>query len=91
MFTALNVPSLFEVGAICQCAPVGTKGAFKTFLIVCRGNAILSYALLPHNTHDESFHLVFTSVLEVVRFSIAANVSDGFGSIRQNRIAGIWG
>jgi hypothetical protein len=91
MFTARNVPSLFEVGAICRCAPVGAKGAFKTFLIVRRGNAVLSYALLPRDTRDESFHLVFTSVLEVGGFSKPANVSDDFGSIRQNRHAGIWG
>ena len=91
MFTARNVPSLFEVCAICRCAPVRAKGAFKTFLIIHRGNAVLSYPLLPRDTRDESFHLVFTGVSEVVRFSIAANVKDDFGSIRQNRIAGNWG
>jgi len=51
----------------------------------------LSYPLLPRDTRDESFHLVFTGVSEVVGFSIAANVKDDFGSIRQNRTAGIWG
>ncbi len=89
MFTTWNIPSLFEVGALSRCAPVGAKDSAKTFLIICRGNAVLTYALFPHNMCDESFHLMFTSVLEVVGFCIITNLKDDFDSILQNHTVGV--